>query len=139
MHNLAQAQTKAINDNNIEKLEEIIRARQQLIVDLETVNKDLQPLKEEIQKALGLEVFSSKVILQKVPTLGAEQLEQVLGQLTQVLEAIKGLDKENEKLLKDKLNQVKTDLKEVQSKKKVNNAYSSTGKTVSSNFFDEST
>ena len=59
--------------------------------------------------------------------------------MTQVLEAIKGLDKENEKLLKDKLNQVKTDLKEVQSKKKVNNAYSSTGKTVSSNFFDEST
>ncbi|NMA02963.1 MAG: flagellar protein FlgN [Clostridia bacterium] len=136
MERLAQEQRKAIEDRDIESLENIIKERQELIEAIEALNRKLRPLKEEIVEALGLESFTSKGILQEAPGIGAQELDQVLGRIGQILMGIKELDKNNEELLRAELNAVKSDLKEIQNKKQVNKAYGSLSKYQDSKFFD---
>lgn len=139
MARLAQKQKGVIEAGDIEILEDIIRSRQEEIGAIEALNRELRPLKEEIIGVLGLDNFTSREIIKEIPTsVGAQELHQVLGKIAQVLTGIKELDKENEELLRNKLNAVKSDLKEIQSKKQVNKAYGSLGKYQDSKFFDTS-
>ncbi|MFZ7101336.1 MAG: flagellar export chaperone FlgN [Peptococcaceae bacterium] len=138
MLKLAEMQKKCTEAENLERLEEVISARQKLISELEEMNGQLRPLREDIMKTLGIEVFSSSALLEVLPVKAAENLTEVLGELGEILYAIKEMDILNENLLKAKLTNVNKDIKTIQDKNMAKKAYKKKISGKPENKFDKS-
>lgn len=112
MYLLAQKQRESIENDRWLELEEIIEKRYFLLTQLEKLNKSMKPLQEDIVKTLNLEKFSSKAILEAVPSKTSQQLADTVAKIGDVLYKIKVIDNINEKLLQEKISRlrVKTDL-----------------------------
>ena len=81
MERLAQEQRKAIEDRDIESLENIIKERQELIEAIEALNRKLRPLKEEIVEALGLRALLLRVSFRKLRVLEPKNWTRFWGEL----------------------------------------------------------
>lgn len=126
MLKLAEKQKKYTEEDDMDKLAEVIEARQFLINELDEMNKKLKPLRDEIITTLGLKDFSSTAILKVIPTTAAQELADVLSELGDVLYALKEWDKQNEQLLRKKLTIIKKELSGVQNKHQAVKAYKKT-------------
>jgi len=138
MLKLAEKQRKCVEKEEIDKLEEVIGARQYIIKELDEMNSNLKPLRDDIMMILGLKEFSSSAILKAVPTKAAQELADTLSELGEILYSLKEMDVLNEQMLRNKLAQVKTELEGVNNKKQAEKAYNSIVNKQPSNFFDKS-
>ena len=122
MYLLAQKQRESIENDRWLELEEIIEKRYFLLTQLEKLNKSMKPLQEDIVKTLNLEKFSSKAILEAVPSKTSQQLADTVAKIGDVLYKIKVIDNINEKLLQEKISRlrVKTDLDKKMGKREKN-------------------
>jgi len=110
---------------DIDKLLKLIDQRQELIVLLSKMNEGLASLKEEIKEALEIDEFNMSKIKNELSGPGVEALSAALDKLGRILTAIKEFDQENEKALRQKMQQTQEQLQILQNQKKVDKAYQS--------------
>ncbi|MFY9175321.1 MAG: flagellar export chaperone FlgN [Peptococcia bacterium] len=108
---------------DIDLLVEIINKRQEIIDLIEEQSANMNQLKEEVCKTLGIERFVLSEIKEKVDSQGIQELDQVVGELSQLLQKIRALDQKNEEMLRQRINETKAKLTAVQNTKKANEAY----------------
>ena len=105
---------------DIDLLVEIINKRQEIIDLIEEQSANMNQLKEEVCKTLGIERFVLSEIKEKVDSQGIQELDQVVGELSQLLQKIRALDQKNEEMLRQRINETKAKLTAVQNTKKAN-------------------
>lgn len=110
---------------DVEQLLDLIEQRQELIITLEKMNEGLASLKEEIKEALGIEQFNISSIKREISGSGVDALSASLEKLGGLLSKIKELDQENEKSLRLTMQKTQDQLKNLQEKKKADQAYQS--------------
>lgn len=140
MLGLAKKQTELLGkeDVDIEQLIRLINERQELIYTLETLNKGVNELKQEINETMGIEEFNLSRIKAKVAGSGVDALAGVLNSLGELLTQVKELDVQNEEKLRRTIEQTRGKLNELQAAKKVNKAYQGEPKADGGVFIDYS-
>lgn len=138
MLELINKQKEFILEEKFDELSEVIEQRQELIDELEVINQAIQPVKKEVCSVLGIEEFSTVKIMLQVQTEGVKLLHHTLNQLGNILIKIREQDVENEKLLSEKIQQVKGQLNKIQSGKQAVKAYTNNITCNNSAFFNKS-
>jgi flagellar biosynthesis/type III secretory pathway chaperone len=125
MLGLAKKQTELLEkeDVDIEQLIRYINERQGLIETLESLNKGINQLKQEINETMGIEEFNLSRIKARVSGSGVDALTASLDRLGELLTRIKELDAHNEEKLRRTIEQTRGKLNDLQAAKKMNKAY----------------
>lgn len=124
---LTKFQKTSINNSDMNKLDNILDQKDELIKSIDDLDIKFLTCFSELKSVNNVENLD-ELDSKDIPSL--KKLKEVIGEITSTLMAISMLDKENTKVIKEELEEIKASLKTV---KKGQRAYSGYNKVLNKN------
>lgn len=129
MLEVTQEQKKSIDEENMEKVELFINTKDRLMEDVDKLDVEFLTKFSQIKKKNNVDDID-ELDVERYPKL--KDLKEVVKDISSTLMAISMLDKENNAVMRKKLESVKSNLRKV---KKGQKAYKGYNKTIDNNIF----
>ncbi|WP_018249168.1 flagellar protein FlgN [Orenia marismortui] len=132
---LSQKQQKLIKNSDLEELERILSSKEQVMSKIDDLELKLKPYKNACIKALDLD--DKRWISQLLETeLFDLELEDTINSIKTLIKELNDLDKQNQKLMADKKNELMKEIGKIRKGSKVNKSYNSKQARIHSTFID---
>ncbi|MDA8233940.1 MAG: flagellar export chaperone FlgN [Clostridia bacterium] len=120
---LTENQEQALNEDQIDKLLELLQSRQEIIDKIDALNKKIDSVKLIITEILHKKEFSLNRINELVHTHSSFYLAKTFAEISNLLTTINQLDNSNQEKLAEKLQDVKVQYNKIQEGKYARQAY----------------
>ena len=111
------------HDHNMDKLNQILAERQELVEQIEEKKNIIQNLKESLKEELDLAEVNVSALTEKFPYSETTQLSIILDKIENLLKNIAELDDKSREMFNSKLSQVKEQLTNINKGKQAGQAY----------------
>lgn len=117
---LTKKQKTLIENDNMEKIEELISSKDKLMKAIDILDIEFLSLYDEIKKTEDVDSLD-ELNLEKYKNI--RQLQEAIGRINKLLKDISIIDKENTRIMKESLEGVKSSLRQVKEVKKAYKGY----------------
>ncbi len=131
---LSCAQTKVIDDEDIDGLNRLIDEKQGKIDEIDKLDKEFSDCFEKLKSILKVTRLDQ---LESFELTGAKELKTKTAGIIKVISSISEKENENSRKSKELLSRLGTEIKKINQNKKVSNAYTQTSFNTPSYFMDK--
>lgn len=129
---ITREQTSSIDQNDYDKLGCLVGNKQEKIDEVNKLDEEFENYFKDLKLLLGIQSFENRGLFN---ITGMRELKNMVGEINTVLKDIQELELENNKKIKIAYNEVKDQIKNINSNKNLTNAYLTTGATESVSYF----
>lgn len=131
---LTRRQSEIINEDGIDTLEKIVEGKQKLIDEINKLDEAFDVYFSRLKSALKVKSLDE---IRGTQLKGVKQLQDTIGQITDLIKEISGIEKINNIKAKSLLQSLGNEIKKVNQGKKMNSAYRPVPTQVPSYFIDK--
>lgn len=125
-------QSTVITEDSIEELQEIINLKQQQMDIIDEVDEAFEVYYSRLKSQLGVQSLEE---VKMAELNGAAELKQIVTTIFDTTKQIQSLENENSKKVRDILNKLGNDIKQVNQAKVANNGYNIGGKMPQQSYY----
>lgn len=129
---LTEHQSEIITEDNVEELHEIINLKQQQMDMIDEVDQAFEVYYQRLKSILGVQSLEEVRITQLA---GAAELKQIVATIYQTTKHIQNLESINSNKVRDVLNKLSNDIRQVKQGKMVNSGYNIAEKLPQQSYF----
>lgn len=129
---LTMAQSEAINEDGLEGLQKLLDDKQSKIEEINKADEDFNVYYTRLKQTMGI---NSLAEINTPGIKGVKELQQLIGQIMDLLKEISEIEKQNSDKAKNLLNGLGSKIKEISQGKKVSSAYNSSPAAIPPSYF----
>ncbi|HHW01027.1 MAG TPA: flagellar protein FlgN [Clostridiaceae bacterium] len=127
-----KSQTAAIADENMKNLERLIQNKQERIEGIDKLDDEFKSCFMQLKQALNVDKLDE---IKDMKISGVKELQDVIGQITEILKEISEIEKKNSDEIKKKMAATAVEIKKINQSKTINSAYKSSPQSMVPSYF----
>ena len=129
-----EEQFNVITEDKIEELERIIDLKQQEMNSIDELDEAFEVYYTRLKSILGIQSIEE---IKMSELDGSAELRQIVTSIYEMTKQIQGLEIRNNKKLREALNQLSAEIRQVKQGQMINNGYNVGGKMPQQSYFDQ--
>ncbi len=129
-----EEQSDVITEDKIEELEKIIDLKQQEMNSIDELDEAFEVYYTRLKSMLGVQSIEE---IKMSELAGAAELRQIVTSIYEMTKQIQNLEIRNNKKLRESLNQLSAEIRQVKQGQMINNGYNMGGKMPQQSYFDQ--